>query len=391
MVSITSSRNDHIDLTQFKTNRRLGLAVLLIGCIVLFVDEIVVMSKRGNNHIYKRNSDAKLDTANCSELLEKHRAGQISQTNHASPSYPIDKSYLARSHTQFPFHVSVHPEGIDGIRFDIFRAGVYYENIMTSVIGEILNEASARKQHRPVMIDVGANIGWFSLLAASHGAEVFSFEPNVINMIRFCESQLLNGWSLAQNSERDNRIHSYMKGVGSQHGQSLSMYAPDPKNPGANTFNQDLAKDHAAKMSGGELHQLDGGELPIVTLDALAKDQGWLSFKGKGTEIALMKIDIEGMEHVALQGAKQLLCKNVIQNILMEFNGESHRSDWVLQITPLLDCGYELYKIGGHKGPDQDMILTSKNPEVAIDEIQKKFGGGINVNGWFKVRTKRAG
>ena len=75
----------------------------------------------------------------------------------------------------------------------------------------------------------------------------------------------------------------------------------------------------------------------------------------------------------------------------MEFNGDSPRADWVSQITPLLDCGYELYKIGGHKGPEQEMILTSENPEVAIDEIQKKFGGGNNVNGWFKVRNKRSG
>ena len=32
------------------------------------------------------------------------------------------------------------------------------------------------------------------------------------------------------------------------------------------------------------------GDLPIVTLDALAKDQGWLSYEGKGVKIALMYV-----------------------------------------------------------------------------------------------------
>jgi FkbM family methyltransferase len=276
------------------------------------------------------------------------------------------------------------------MRYDIFNSGDYYENVMSNVIADIFSQATTDKN--AIMLDIGANIGWFSLLAASHRAEVYAFEPNVINMVRFCESQLLNGWSLAQNLERNNRIHSYLKGVGSEHGKSLSMYKPNPANPGSFTFNQDLAKDHFSKRNvGGQLQKLDGGELPIVTLDALARDQGWLSDKVSRTEIALMKMDVEGMEHVALEGAKKLLRANIIENILMEFNADSPRADLVSQITTLFSCGYKLFKIGGHQGPNVDFTLTSEDPEMVIDDIlNRNFGiKGGNVNAWFKVRAKR--
>ncbi|KAL7450250.1 hypothetical protein ACHAWC_002196, partial [Mediolabrus comicus] len=194
---------------------------------------------------------------------------------------------------------------------------------MTDVISSIIEESAEYSDAAPVMLDVGTNVGWFSLLAASYGAEVFAFEPNVINMVRFCESQLLNGWSLAQNLESYNRIHSYLKGVGLHHGERLPMFTPDLNNPGAHTFNIQTAKGQFAKRSGfvssfwgaaasfdkdnGQLQQLEGGELTIVTLDALAKDQGWLSgSRDKGMKIALMKMDIEGAEHAALGGSKKL-------------------------------------------------------------------------------------
>ncbi|KAL3793685.1 hypothetical protein HJC23_010257 [Cyclotella cryptica] len=395
---------------KYKPRRRTGFALFFIGSVVVVTswyqrqnglplpaDEKVDPTSYlrasidvPNRFVYKFHSDANLEPTDCSQLLRRYRAGEISQTNQASSSYPIDKSYIARSNTQHAFHISVHSEKIDGVRYGIFNSGEYYENIMSNVIADIFSRAAPAKH--AVMLDIGANIGWFSLLAASHGAEVYAFEPNVINMVRFCESQLLNGWSLAENLESNNRIHSYLKGVGKEHGKTLSMYTPDPANPGSFTFNQELAKDHFSKRNvAGQLQKLDGGELPIVTLDAFARDQGWLSDEGSRTEIALMKMDVEGMEHVALDGAKELLRENIIENILMEFNADSPRADLVSQITTLFDCGYKLYKVGGHEGPNVDFNLTSEDPEVVIDNIlSRNFGiKGGNMNAWFKVREKR--
>ena len=346
----------------------------------------VVLSSN-SKFIYKPHNDLKLEPTSCSDILHKYRSGQIQQTNQASAAYPIDKSYVTRSNTEFSFQISVHAKEIDSIRHDIFETGDYYEDIMTNVIADIIGNP---KNKHPIMLDVGANIGWFSLLAASHGAEVFAFEPNVINMVRFCESQILNGWSLvAENQESSNRIHSYLKGVGREHGSTLSMYTPDPNNPGSHTFIKDLAKDDLTKINGaGNLKKLDGGALPIVTLDALAKDQGWLA-KNSSMKVVLMKMDIEGMEHIALSGSEELLKSNIIENILMEFNADSRKTIWVSLMSSLLDSGYMLYKVGDHRGPTEPYQSYSDNAEDVIEDIiRNDFGKGSNVNAWFKLKSE---
>ena len=74
--------------------------------------------------------------------------------------------------------------------------------------------------------------------------------------------------------------------------------------------------------------------------------------------------------------------------ILMEFNGDSPRSDWVELAKTLLECGYKVYKIGDHRGPDVDFQSASENPDTIIDEIKSKpFSSHGNVNVWFKVRS----
>ena len=45
---------------------------------------------------------------------------------------------------------------------------------MTDVISSIMKESEEKSVAAPVMLDVGANVGWFSLLAASYGAEIFA-------------------------------------------------------------------------------------------------------------------------------------------------------------------------------------------------------------------------
>lgn len=44
------------------------------------------------------------------------------------------------------------------------------------------------------MLDVGANIGWISLVTASRGMRTIAFEPNPKNVVRLCQSITLNGF-----------------------------------------------------------------------------------------------------------------------------------------------------------------------------------------------------
>ncbi|KAL7429212.1 hypothetical protein ACHAXH_001480 [Discostella pseudostelligera] len=233
---------------------------------------------------------------------------------------------------------------IDRVRTAIFKKGDYYEKRMTQAMQSILRDESEqepgeKQKVRPIMLDVGGNVGWFSMLSAAHGAEVYVFEPNVVNMIRLCESAVLNGWSLSSNP-----------GVSNNHGEEHQMYKVHEHNPGSFTFSE--------KAAGNA--EVPGGLLQLVTLDALAQEQNWLG-ADDDTRIAILKIDVEGLELKVFQGAKELLKSGTVKNIFMEWKkGEKKEesTEWEEILSLLLDAGYELYKIGNIPGP-KDIVTKS--------------------------------
>ena len=75
------------------------------------------------------------------------------------------------------------------------------------------------------------------------------------------------------------------------------MYKVDATNPGSFSFEEK----HAAEG----LNVVEG-ELQLVTLDALAQSQHWLEDKDSAI-IAILKIDVEGLELKVLTGAQKLL------------------------------------------------------------------------------------
>ena len=75
-----------------------------------------------------------------------------------------------------------------------------------------------------IFLDVGGNIGWFTLLAKAHGAsKVYTFEPNPVNVVRVCESLKLNGW--------EDDVDLMMVGVSDEDGKQ-PLFRVDVDNPG---------------------------------------------------------------------------------------------------------------------------------------------------------------
>jgi hypothetical protein len=66
------------------------------------------------------------------------------------------------------------------------RAGTF-ERVETETISRLLNDAD-------VFVDVGANIGYYSLLALQRGKRVVAFEPQGHNLRAFYASLEANGW-----------------------------------------------------------------------------------------------------------------------------------------------------------------------------------------------------
>ena len=88
------------------------------------------------------------------------------------------RTFATITSTDKPFYVATHDKEIDQVRSDIMKYSWYYERQLTARVVEIFEEKSAQRKES-IMLDVGANIGWFSLVAVAHGAmKVYSFEPN---------------------------------------------------------------------------------------------------------------------------------------------------------------------------------------------------------------------
>jgi hypothetical protein len=97
---------------------------------------------------------------------------------------------------QNPFFVSVHKNGYDPLRFiTIFQKGQYYEHLVQSRFERILQEGNevismhnnvTESALHPMVLDVGANIGYYSILSAARRHAVVSFEINPSNLIRLC-------------------------------------------------------------------------------------------------------------------------------------------------------------------------------------------------------------
>lgn len=128
--------------------------------------------------------------------------------------------------------------------------------------------------------DVGANIGYFALLAATVvGATgcVVAFEPGQQAFQRFQENITLNHFD---------QITAVPLAASDRQGTSRLYRRPDQADTGANLF------------QGGERHQWE--EISTISLDAFFKQHSY-------PPPQFLKIDVEGAELAVLQGAAAIL------------------------------------------------------------------------------------
>ncbi len=136
-----------------------------------------------------------------------------------------------------------------------------------------------RADENAVFIDVGCNAGHHSLFLASHAAAVHGFDPYPPAIERFQRM-------IDRNKMTNVTVHPV--GLGDQDGE-IPFFAPVEKNFGSGTFNAKWAKQ-------------DRNELAL----RIVRGDDWLAEKNI-TNIALIKIDIEGYEKPALIGLRKTL------------------------------------------------------------------------------------
>ncbi|MFH1671324.1 MAG: FkbM family methyltransferase [Candidatus Portnoybacteria bacterium] len=151
-----------------------------------------------------------------------------------------------------------------------------------------------------VVVDLGANIGYFTLLAAKLAGKegkVYSFEPEPRNYNYLLKNIGLNGYK---------NILAMQKAVSDRNG-TTKLYVC-PYDTGHHTINQQEGIEDYRHGRQGEVTAID---IETVALDDFLKD--------KENSVNVMKIDVEGAEMLALSGMDRILKENKDIKIFVEF------------------------------------------------------------------------
>jgi len=179
-----------------------------------------------------------------------------------------------------------------------------------------------------VVADLGANLGYFTLLMADlvgPGGQVHAFEPNPALLRRLRRNIAVNGFAdrcavhdLALTDVTDARV---------------AFHVP-PENPGGGAITR-------------HQHPIETGALEIATARLDSRDC-W-------HRIELMKIDVEGAEELAWRGAQGLLTGDRLRTVLMEFNTERY-ADPAGFLAAMRSAGFAI----GLVEPDRGMIAVTE-------------------------------
>ena len=163
-----------------------------------------------------------------------------------------------------------------------------------------------------LFIDVGANVGSYTILACSAiGAEGYAFEPVPTTYNRLIENIRLN--------HLENRVKCLNIGVGSDNGSIVFTSDMD-------TTNHVLASEEQSE---------NPIKVDVSTLDTILENESPV----------LMKIDVEGYEMPVLEGATETLKNKTLHSVIMELNGSGNRYGFdeprILEL--MFDHGFRTY------------------------------------------------
>ena len=221
----------------------------------------------------------------------------------------------------------------------LLRANVYVSELLMGIgsaadatsSGErtLLERLAAAESDGCVVVDVGANQGQFVQQVldafAQRTVQIHAFEPSEQSF------QVLRDRVGSSPSIRLNRL-----ALGRQVG-TARLYSDAPGSGLASMTRRRL--DHFGIQHGRS------EEIKVGTLDDYLRAQGL-------TDVALLKVDVEGHELDVLEGGRQSLRTGVVRRVLFEFGGCNIDSRTYLQdfFYLFLDLGMHLFRLtpGGY-------------------------------------------
>jgi len=227
------------------------------------------------------------------------------------------------------YFIFINPEDRIGVSPSIGVYGNYYEVAETELLKKIVKKGYT-------VVDVGANIGWYTLLSArivGKNGKVVAFEPEPDNYALLKKSLEKNNF---ENVLLSDYCVSNMAGIRKLwlHGLNLGAHST------------------VRKISERAI------DVEAVTLDSFLS-------KLEIQRVDLLKVDVEGAEPEVFEGAREYLLKRKIQNIFFEWNREVW-TDKEKLLKKLLEY-YDLFQI------IQSPFLIRKQPQSFLSHCQPRL------------------
>jgi len=227
-----------------------------------------------------------------------------------------------------PFFIYIHDINRGIVSKSLQQYNVY-EKDTTLIVVELLKQASSNN----VFVDIGANIGYYSLMAAQYDVDkIYAFEPIKKNM------------NLLKNSIEQNNITNIEvieKCVGSS---DSNVYMIESRNLGGCSVTDQVTDNYC------ECIQFDN-----VSIDK---------------EILICKIDVEGFEKNVIDGAINIIKNKQVKYFIIELTPRylNHSNETVDLSNILISNGYNMYKIS------HNLNFTLKNGLVTdVESVLRKL------------------
>ena len=222
------------------------------------------------------------------------------------------------------FHIALDPEQYSQrLMCTALDGGLMYEQSTSACIITMLREGD-------VVVDVGAHVGWFTLLTATmvgNSGRVMAFEPVADNFEH-----------LQANIDRNFfcNVEAVQAAVGARQGSASLFINAD--NDGGHAL-WDVGLHPMNELSRAHPQKVDVAVVDLdTTLDAAGLDR-----------IRLIKIDAEGAEIQVLEGARRALAEGRVDFVICELNESALRecgtsSDAMRRM--MLSHGYQSFLVG---------------------------------------------